>query len=681
MSLLRRVSTTILLFQLWGLTEALFMSLVRQGFLLSFRQMLLPVLYSEIFERGAGLFFILPSAIDRIYFPDFPDRIFLLLNSAIFYGFFGMVSAFLFVVPCSFIHRRMFPQTRWFFNTVSLFVPFASLGISLAVRKHDNISLDPVNLVEYGAAVLAAFLIALIVSLLLPSKEKGITNGGGNVDKQCAGPDNPPESPVPVKVKIFLKNLSLKAPGLIILLILFTIGVILAPHTDDSTFSESPDDPDAGIRNDIILIVLDTLRADHLRFLGYPRNTSPFLDSLASEGALFRSAYSQAPWTTPSLVSLFTGVYPSRHRCDSTYRRGTRDWLFLPELLEVENYYRVGIVSNILAGSKFGFSRGFDVFDDKSVLYEPADRVTDRAIEILENLPENDRPLFFYVLYFDPHMPYHPPPPYDEMFMKGYRGEIEGSYEDKEKIMSDPFSCPDELARMVSLYDGEIAYLDSQLRRLFAFLDENGILDDAWVFITADHGEEIGDHGSLGHAWTLFEEQLWVPLIILPGASEPEREMIFEASRNSDRVELVDVAATILDVAGITDLCEITGKSLLRDESSNRMESTGKQVVAETSRGNIESRMIIHNGFKLIHDSGQGEESLFDLAKDMGESRNIIKENRDVAIALRSLLFERLAEEQLKHSTRKLSKKTRATNPGGLTSEEKDILKSMGYIN
>lgn len=289
----------------------------------------------------------------------------------------------------------------------------------------------------------------------------------------------------------------------------------------------------------VILITLDTTRADRMGFLGSNRGLTPHLDAMARQGIVFTRAYSHVPLTTASHATILTGTYPqSNHVNDFGVPLSPR-LPYLPELLHQHGYQTGAFVGSLildpLDGTAPGFDRGFEVYDAGFHLRRPgADRyktverrggmVVDHALAWLSQVP--NKPFFLWVHLYDAHDPYDPPSPYKERYAS-------------------------------QLYDGEIAYADACVGKLLDALRKHGLYDEALVAVMADHGESLGAHGENTHGVFLYDETLHVPLLIKLPLNRAAGKRI------ETRASLVDVAPTILNVAGVSPPSEMQGQSLL----------------------------------------------------------------------------------------------------------------------
>jgi arylsulfatase A-like enzyme len=361
----------------------------------------------------------------------------------------------------------------------------------------------------------------------------------------------------------------------------------------------------------VLLVSIDTLRADHLSSYGYERNTTPHLDALAARGLLFEAAHSTSSWTLPAHASLLTGRYPSFHGLEDEGAVLPEGLPTLAERFRELGYATFAVVAHVYVGREFGLDRGFDSFDDS--LLEGGTR-NPRAAEVVDRVlahvdADGDRPFFAFVHLFDPHWDYAPPPPWDARFTDpGYAGPVDGTL----RSLS-PWSGPDrampaaDLAHLLALYDGEVAYADAEIGRLLAALEERGALERTVVAVTADHGEEFEEHGRLGHGHSLYGEVLRVPLILAGHPRLPAGE------RRREPVSLVDVAATLLDLAGGAAPAGAQGKSLLAAAEPERA------VFAESVRFGLDLRAARRDAGSAVDDRSAGWRRFFDLARDPGE--------------------------------------------------------------
>ena len=297
----------------------------------------------------------------------------------------------------------------------------------------------------------------------------------------------------------------------------------------------------------VILITLDTVRADRMGFMGSPRGLTPALDSLARASVVFTRAYSQVPLTTASHATILTGTYPQFHKVNDFGVPLAAGLPYLPDILHQQGYKTAAFVGSLIldpiAGTAPGFDRGFDLYDANFRIktardnrYETIERragdVIGHALAWLKKRPANAPPFFLWVHLYDPHDPYDPPEPFKSKF-------------------ADP-------------YDGEIAYADAMLGKLFTALKTAGLYRSSIVAMMADHGEAFGEHGERTHGIFLYDETIHVPLLIkLPASAVSTRKEGAKLSSSDVHVGLVDVTPTILEAAGVAIPKEMQGQSLL----------------------------------------------------------------------------------------------------------------------
>jgi arylsulfatase A-like enzyme len=412
----------------------------------------------------------------------------------------------------------------------------------------------------------------------------------------------------------------------------------------------------------VVVVLIDTLRADHLGHYGYARPTSPNLDQFARENVAYRYAITAAPWTPVAVASIFTGLYPSSHGHVPPNSRETakEDGLMLsPEVetiaerLQAAGYATGAISSNPWITPEFGFDQGFEKFWTK--VRAPAEEMTTRAKAALEYLKKQEKPFFLYVHYLDPHDPYSPPAPYNTMFSDTPPGE----YGAKEQ-------------EMLNLYDGEIRYTDEWVGKLFDHLKSEGLYDDSAIIVVADHGEQFGEHGDHGHGFQLFNTETHVPLFV----KVPDRS---EQGVIENTVSSTDLYPTILAFAGLSDGQNgKPGVSLLDRTALASREG----VTSEISRKYVQLAFVDDEGKKLIvgsagevkpgEEAPQGVVGLFDGKGDPAEKRPI----EDPSMTAQF-------HESLEHAT-SLALENRVKPSDTMKAKMKDStidqLKSLGYL-
>jgi arylsulfatase A-like enzyme len=311
----------------------------------------------------------------------------------------------------------------------------------------------------------------------------------------------------------------------------------------------------AGVPKGIILISLDTLRADHLGIYGYHRNTSPYIDAFAKESIVFENALVQSPWTLPSHMSIMTSLYPSSHGVVVRNNRLADEHVTLAELLGEKGYKTAAFADGAFMKGDYGFKQGFDMYDGDNWI--GIARILPKAEKWLEENKAN--PFFLFIHCYDIHDPYAPPPPYDTIFHDfNYTGNFIPSTRNmqaaawKGKEVND-----DDLRHIKALYDGGIGYTDAKIGEFLSYLQEAGLKENTLIIITSDHGEEFREHGSFLHWKLYFRPNLHVPLMMhIP--NYPKKEI-----RIKELVQSIDILPTILDIAQLPPHPEAQGRSLL----------------------------------------------------------------------------------------------------------------------
>jgi arylsulfatase A-like enzyme len=423
--------------------------------------------------------------------------------------------------------------------------------------------------------------------------------------------------------------------------------------------------PPSGPPN-ILLISVDTLRADHVSAYGYGRPTSPFLDALAAEGIRFDRAYATSSWTTPSVVSMVTSSYPSRHRMGGRVRGDTRTWSRIPdelpslaESLARHGYRTYGLVANTNLAASRGFDRGFDRFECLGTV--DLDRIDETLASWLDEIAGGEGPWFFWLHMLDPHAPYRGRAPWAERFEPDYGSHLwlDGMVSERLAKFAKRFN-ERQMDVVRALYDSEIRDTDEFLRGFFERLPG---ADEAFVLFTADHGEEFLDHGGMLHGRTLFDELTRVPFIV----RLPDRRLAGTVVDGA--VSLVDVLPTILGAAGIEPGAAAAGIDLIGAAGASVPD--GRTVVAELLRGDPE-RAATDGRWKLITQDGPtARTELYDLREDPAEQANLATTHADRVARFREALvaFERihaLPAEPLEQTT--------------ITPEQLETLRALGYV-
>ncbi len=422
--------------------------------------------------------------------------------------------------------------------------------------------------------------------------------------------------------------------------------------------------------SNVLLIILDAGRAQQFGSYGYSRATTPEIDRIAGEGVVFERVYTPAVYTLGAMSSLWTSQYPDRHHSEVSFNaKLPQDRLTLAELLSAQGIHTGGFVANAVAGRLFGFERGFSDFDEVFTRLGSSGGVFRQAVPPWLKA-NRDRRFFAYVHFREPHFPYDPEPPFDTRF--GPDGPIPKAARRDERFFKDasqgrrPFSLA-QREHLVRLYDGSLAFADQEIGALRAALEAEGLWQKTVVIVAADHGEELFEHGWIGHNVHVYEPSVHVPLIVrFPKG----------AGRAGVRIpalgDLLDVAPTIADVFGVLGRGgsdrEFQGRSLLPVIAG----APGKPAVLSRTVWDRPRYALRDERWKYFYDTRTGEESLYELQADPGETRDLA-----TAEPLRTAYYR----QALHHWTLKLARRGGASSPEAqMTCEQCENLKALGYI-
>ncbi len=436
----------------------------------------------------------------------------------------------------------------------------------------------------------------------------------------------------------------------------------------------------------VILISVDTLRADHLGCYGYERDTSPNLDALAEDGIRFANAYASSSWTLPSHVSLMTSLHGVHHQVYHDDERMDPELVTLAEMFHSEGYSCAAFTGGGFVSPAYGFSKGFDTYDVSAggVFHQDsADRVFRSVSKWIDRHVE--RRFFLFLHTYQPHSPYACPPPYKVMYLDDDslfgHADLFNHLGGKENLYR---PLPEaERRNLIDLYDGEIRYVDDRLiAPLLAQLKTQGLYDRTLIVFLSDHGEEFFDHGAWGHGQSLYDELLRVPLVVkLPGSEH-------RGTAPETIVSLVDVMPTLMDVLGwdssgrawdgrslvpVIEGKETADRMFLADIGSNVLGSHVPQKIA-TNRGRI--KMILNEAYSVedleffrFDPPQHGPAELFDLTDDPLERGSIASRQPSLANDILRWINDFYAGAQ-KAQTRKAR----------IDQSVRDQLKALGYI-
>jgi arylsulfatase A-like enzyme len=435
----------------------------------------------------------------------------------------------------------------------------------------------------------------------------------------------------------------------------------------------------------LILIVMDSVRVANLSCYGYPRATTPHIDTLAAQSTLFENAFSVGCWTLPVHASLFTGLHSFSHGVKVSKDALPKDFPTLAIQLKELGYQTASFSDNAYISDRTGLTNGFDTVYDIWQLVKPHGIERTKSSKLIKKLEpygapakpviaavrtlqhfrsmikpqrrQGDKgarltnqflrewltesrnptqPFFLFVNYMECHEPYRPPNPYDRRFMPRHFSEwrVSRLRNNKEAILNAPDKQQrDDLEILQALYDGGLSYLDAMIGEVIQTLESLGILDETVVVVTSDHGDSLGEHHHIGHRMALYEQLVHVPLIIRYPRGFPT------GKRVPDLVSLIDLYPTFLELGG----ADISGASLNGNYklSADLANYVRPFVIAENtapkSQNGVIARMLRNNQYKYIWKSNQ-EHELYDILADPQEQTNLISTRLEVAAGLNEQL-------------------------------------------
>lgn len=427
----------------------------------------------------------------------------------------------------------------------------------------------------------------------------------------------------------------------------------------------------------VILIAIDDLRPDHLGCYGYYRNTSPNIDRFADESIVFKQTISQAPYSAPSYMSIFTSLYPYVHQM--TFNNIDKRWVLsksittFAEILKKNNYSTASFINNIWLSPYFGYSRGFDLYDEEN-------NSIDTNKDVFKWLAENKNSKFFLFLHYnDVHDPYIIDEEHYKLFDENYTDylSLKNLAESVDEtcgfcygnlntlIENGSFSERDKEV-LIAAIDGKIKYTDENIGELLNKIDELGLTKNSIIILIADHGEALMEHGLIGHRYQLYDEEIRVPFIMkYPNI---DKRII------NNQTQLIDILPTVLDSLNIEIPNQLQGESLLPLIE-------GKDNKDRTAYSELDNLVSVRtSNFKLIYDKVSKKKlELYNLNEDPKEQRNIINNSIDIA----NMLEERVIEWMKLNNEKKESLDNNETITEineTIKQEIREKLKDLGYI-
>lgn len=488
----------------------------------------------------------------------------------------------------------------------------------------------------------------------------------------------------------------------LVMVALVVVGLIAEPAARKFDREATTLIPDFQKPN-VLLIVLDTVRADHLSVYGYERDTSPSLEAFAQEATLFSNAIAPGAMTLSSHGSLFTGLYSREHGAHydpwNDYPHGrplSPEFSTLAEMLFDNGFRTLGVVANHgYLSEAFGMSQGFDYYSIHLPLYRlsyafclrrvvqasidliapyfrwnlefsRAEPINDEVFGLLDKAATQRASFFLFINYMDAHVPYIPPSPYQDRYLEtDYDPRVSATEIFDDRIRGRREVSKEERAQLAAQYDGEIAYLDLHIGRLLSRLRDLGLYDNTCIIVTSDHGEALGERNLVLHGVSVYQDQIHVPLIIKLPHQEAPRVV-------NTPVSLIDVLPTVMELLEYEIPDNVEGRSLLPsndgDPRSVISESFPSGMMLELNEefDRVE-RSIISGRFKYVH-STSGKRELYDLSSDPREL-NTLHETNLLSLELQGKLDEWLASTYRQYEM-----------VDRLDEDALDRLRALGYI-
>lgn len=438
-------------------------------------------------------------------------------------------------------------------------------------------------------------------------------------------------------------------------------------------------------RPNVLLITVDTLRADHLGFAGYPRDTSPNLDRLAREGTWFPRFYSQSATTGAAHASLFTSLPPRETGVTANSQPFPANVASLMSALRAAGYSAAGFVSSVVVGRKSKLQDHFDHFDDELTTVEPnrntrferpAAQTVQAALDWIAKAPAG-RPFFVWIHLIDPHGPYEAPVDPDRYVGDAYYDRVpaadlplgNGDWEPGTIPRYQALGGRTDPRYYVARYDAEIRYMDAALGTLFGELERRGVARDTLVAVTADHGETLAEPGHkhyFSHGVITYEEVTRIPLVIREAGGERRLGTVDRERPLSS----LDLAPTLLELAGVPIPDGFRGRNLLRTplDPEAPIVSLGGYGT-ESLEQKIGTQFSVRRGpLRYIVNTKDGSQELYDLRDDPGETRNVIARPPVDVAALRAPIDATVGTNRV------------AAPPAKLSEEQAAALKALGYV-
>lgn len=433
----------------------------------------------------------------------------------------------------------------------------------------------------------------------------------------------------------------------------------------------------------VVIIMLDTVRTDRLGCYGNPSGITPEIDKFGQGAIRFEQAFSHAPWTLPSVASLFTSQYPTQHGAGGYLGSFTilhDDAVTIAELFQRAGAVTGAITNVLFLTEKFGMTQGFDTVDatvpKQNILVRRAGPTTEAALRWLDQ--HSSKPFFLFVHYFDPHLMYDPPLQFRKRFADAQDADsndcIFGTVRDMINLRQGLVKLDSQtIGRLEKLHNGEVAYTDAEVGKLLAGISERALDASTIVVITADHGEEFYDHGGFEHGHTFYDELLHIPLIVRAAgvgfmqtsADEPQARGFSVGTT----VRHIDVAPTLCELVGIRPASSFMGESFVPLLKGH--EGKDRSVLSQGNMWGPGGNSWRKDGFKLVQQSSTAECELFDISSDPCEQNDLADEIPRLCQAMMgdlNLILQAVSHQRISNKAPTLS------------DHEIEVLRSLGYV-
>lgn len=412
----------------------------------------------------------------------------------------------------------------------------------------------------------------------------------------------------------------------------------------------------------VVFILVDTLRRDHVGTYGYDRGTTPNIDALAEESMVFTSCLAQAPSTKPSVASIFTSRFPSEHGAIDNFAQLSFGEFTMAELFLEAGYSTAAFVENPVIRTSFQYDQGFEYWhEDLARVFPGDDAMVDFDKKLVDWIERSqDEPFFLYVHYLDPHCPYEAPAPFFEA--RTVLGEPFGSVETATLTPQFYSKRPEKLAAAIARYDEEIRFVDARIGALMETFRTLQLMDDLILVFVSDHGEGFLEHGQMQHSYGVYSELIDVPLVIKNGSSA-------EKGRSDQMVQHIDLLPTIMDAAGISaDYVEPRGRSILDVGATD----TQRDFIIEYLRISLgrPQRALVNVPWKIIHNLVDDSYELYNVVDDPMERQDVSSVEPEVVKALKAELSTWVEQRGMSNS-----------DVGIVPDEENtELMEALGYL-